>query len=81
MRACCAVTMLTSNNHYAPPEDASDDWIPLRDETRPWPCGTADVYVTFEFRRQQPSSGSGQWTADETDTLKAIHILKTYDCL
>lgn len=78
--ACCAATILNSYSANRPLVDAFDDWVPLRGEKRPWPCGTADVYIAFEFNRLQPSIGSKRIAANDTDTLEGIHILKTYDC-
>ena len=88
--ACCAATILRSYSPNRPHVNAPDDWIPLREEKRPWPCGTAYVYITFEFDRLQlsgpagpsvPSHPSELIAAKDTDTLEGIHILKTYDCL
>jgi len=73
--ACCAATYL--NSHLS--NRAFDDWIPLRDETRPWPCGTADVSIAFVFKHLLPDNGP-RFTSDDTDILEGIHIYKVYDC-
>lgn len=71
IHACCAGTGVVT---------ADDDWIPLREEKRPWPCGTAYVYIAFEFKRLLPYNGP-RFAPDDTDILEGIHILKSYDCL
>ena len=78
-RRCCTATDLISDtgNHIL--ADAFDDWIPLREEFRPWPCGGAYVFIAFEFEGLRPYSESGHVTADERDTLEAIHIVKAND--
>lgn len=72
---CCAAS--SRNSH--PPVDADVDSITLREEKRPWPCGTADVYIAFEFKRL-PQHNGPRFAPDDTDILEGIHILKSYDC-
>ncbi len=79
-RACCAATILNSYTPNRALMDAYDDWVPLREEWRPWPCGGAYVYIAFEFKGLQPHSSSRRIAADDRDTLEGIHILKMNDC-
>lgn len=71
---CCAAP----NRAYY--DYAEDDSIQLREEVRPWPCGTTDVYIAFVFKPQQPYTG-GVFRASERDTLTGIHIWKIIDCV
>jgi hypothetical protein len=73
------------NDHFvASPPDVFDraysDVIALRQETRPWPCGSSNVYIIFSFTGTQPYSGLGHIEASDADTLRSIHISKIYDC-
>jgi hypothetical protein len=80
-----SISFSRGNDHYtnrsSPAFDLSyPDIIGLREETRPWPCGSSDVYVVFKFTGHRPYSGVGNIEADDTDTLESIHIWKIYDC-
>jgi hypothetical protein len=57
-----------------------DDMVFLRTEHRPWPCGTADVYIGFVFDDQPNQLHTRKFEADDADTLVGIHILKMMDC-
>lgn len=80
-RGCCAATTLNSYTPNRALVDTLDDWVPLREEMRPWPCGTADVSIAFEFKRTRPNNGTRRLEVDDSDTLQEIHIMKSIDCL
>jgi hypothetical protein len=59
---------------------AMDDWIELREEVRPWPCGTADVYIAFAFDPERPYTSFADNRINPDDALTGIHIFKIFDC-
>lgn len=73
--SCCAAP----NRAYF--DYAEDDSIQLREEVRPWPCGSAYVYIAFVFIPQRPFTGGAVNRASEGDTLTGIHIWKIIDCV
>jgi hypothetical protein len=49
-----------------------DDLAKIGQEGAPWYCSEHNVYVAFQFTG--PKRNRGVWTADPSDTLKAVNI-------
>ncbi len=67
---------------YSSEEPYLWDAIDHRTENRPWPCGSADVYIGFAFSpRRHSSLTTIQPAADDADVLVGVHIIRLVDCV
>lgn len=77
---CCAAMGQKTNAPNQGYFYAMDTNIELREEVRPWPCGTAYVYIAFEFNPERPYTEGTAVRVSEKDTLSGVHIWKMFDC-